>query len=624
MSDTKEYVVSLNKNVDYAAFWNDMETNTVGLQHVPDRIVDIVNNRDGSTRSCHYALTDEEATILQNDSRVYSVEIPLRLRDDVQMVLRGRQIDDFTKSAVSSGNRTNWGLNRISSAINNYGTGNTTTGFYNYVLDGTGVDVVIQDSGIEVYHPEFKNDKKTTAIVALGQNVTGSPGSTGFFYALLNRGVPAWEYFVRNWMTGTWTVTGDLGSGITSARIVSVTYDQDSVFPIINQGQFQPGVSYNFTNTGESGDTRVQLIDWYGVSGLTSGTQSANHYRDYDGHGTHVAGTVAGRTFGWAKNARIYSLKVNGLEGTGDSGTGISVTDCFDVIKLWHRNKPINPLTGFRRPTIVNMSWGYSLTYSTVSSVTYRGTTYSDASTTGNSTYRWTNYGLVPLTSGANFVTNFRQGQVDVDVQEMIDEGIHVCIAAGNNYHKIDVPSGIDYGNYFTTGGSQYNYHQGSSPLDDQAIKIGSIDTKTYSADLDQCSVFSEKGPGVDIWAPGSNVLSCTSNTNAFSGVAYKNDSGFKQVILSGTSMASPQVCGLGALYLQTNPGINAEQLKKWFCNVTAVSNVIYNTGLINDYTNTRSMLGSPNKFLYNPFATETDGVLQNGITITNGALTLS
>jgi subtilisin family serine protease len=160
--------------------------------------------------------------------------------------------------------------------------------------------------------------------------------------------------------------------------------------------------------------------------------------------------------------------------------------------------------------------------------------------------------------------------------------------------------------------------------LDDQAIKIGSIDTKTFSANLDQCSVFSEKGPGVDIWAPGSNVLSCVSNTNAFSGVAYKNDSGFKQVILSGTSMASPQVCGLGALYLQTNPGINAEQLKKWFCNVTAVSNVIYNTGLINDYTNTRSMLGSPNKFLYNPFATETDGVLQNGITITNGALTLS
>jgi hypothetical protein len=164
MSDTKEYVVSLNRDVDYAAFWNEMETNTVGLQHVPDRIVDIVNNRDGSTRSCHYALTDEEAVILQNDPRIYSVEIPLRLRDDVQMVLRGRQIDDFTKSAVSTGSRTNWGLNRISSAINNYGTGNTTDNAYKYVLDGTGVDVVIQDSGIEVYHPEFKDNNGVTRV----------------------------------------------------------------------------------------------------------------------------------------------------------------------------------------------------------------------------------------------------------------------------------------------------------------------------------------------------------------------------------------------------------------------------------------------------------------------------
>jgi subtilisin family serine protease len=606
----REYIVSLNRGVDYDSFWQEMESDTNGLQFVPDRRIDIINNRDGSLRSCHYSLTDDEAKILQDDTRVYSVEIPLKDREDVIMVLRGRQTGDFTKSPLSTGSRVNWGLNRINSPTNIYGANTTTTSNYDYILDGTGVDVVIQDSGIEVEHPEFRD----------------------------NNGV-----------------------------------------------------------------TRVQQINWYTASGV-GGTQSANHYRDYDGHGTHVAGIATGRTFGWAKNARIYSLKVSGLEGPGDSGTGISVTDCFDVIKLWHRNKPRDSVTGFKRPTIVNMSWGYSLTYASVSSVTYRGTTYSDASTTGNAGYRWTNYGLVNITSGANFVTNFRQGQVDADIQEMIDEGIHVIIAAGNNYHKIDTPTGADYNNYITFGGTDYYYHRGSSPLDDQAIKVGSIDNNInahilasganynangssgyffrvygplhpsegydriqpgyrvtglpdasvvsvvpdpadnnesctititggtfiqnsfygFYANIDQVSNFSEKGPGVDVWAPGSNVMSACSNTNDFSAVAYSKDSGFKQLTISGTSMASPQVCGVGALYLQMNPGIKPEQMKTWLTNTAEVTSVIYTTNTSNDYTTTRSLLGAPNKFLYNPFGIESDGNMSGEVTLTNGAFTLT
>ena len=58
----REYIVSLNKNVNYDEFWQEMESTTNGLTFVPNRRVDIVNNRDGSLRSCHYALSDEEAT----------------------------------------------------------------------------------------------------------------------------------------------------------------------------------------------------------------------------------------------------------------------------------------------------------------------------------------------------------------------------------------------------------------------------------------------------------------------------------------------------------------------------------------------------------------------------------
>ena len=66
-----------------------------------------------------------------------------------------------------------------------------------------------------------------------------------------------------------------------------------------------------------SGANRVHEINWADESGI-SFTQSANHYRDYDGHGTHCGGTAVGKNFGWATNARIFSVKVDGLEGTGD------------------------------------------------------------------------------------------------------------------------------------------------------------------------------------------------------------------------------------------------------------------------------------------------------------------
>lgn len=65
-------------------------------------------------------------------------------------------------------------------------------------------------------------------------------------------------------------------------------------------------------------DTGVRLTHTEFEGRATNGwTAFSSYYNDGSGHGTHVAGTIAGKTFGVAKQAKIVSIKV-----LDDSGTG--------------------------------------------------------------------------------------------------------------------------------------------------------------------------------------------------------------------------------------------------------------------------------------------------------------
>ena len=513
--ETKEYIVSTIRGVDISEIDAELTAST-GSGAIPSRSCEICNARPLSSRQTHYHLTDAEAEALRNDPRIYSVEIPPEQRDDISIGVGAVQSGNFTKTTSDSGNFINWGLSRCISESNNYGTGTIADNLFSYSADGTGVDIVIHDSGLQVDHPEF---------------------------------------------------------------------------------------------TDANGVSRVQLIDWYAESGLP-GTQDVNHYRDFDGHGTHVGGIAAGKTFGWAKNARIYSVKVGGLEGSGDFG-GIPITDCFDVIKGWHQNKPIDPKTGYKRPTVVNMSWGYGTTFSNITGGNYRGTLW-----TG--TGMRTDYGMIG--SGNGFLGGrhvVRVDSIDVDLQELIDAGVHVFVSAGNSYQKIDIPGGPDYDNYYTkTGVGNVYYHRGGSPYDERAFTVGNIDSTVFNDSTEQKAVSSEGGPGVDIWAPGTNVMSCTSSTNRWGtgSQSYYQNNSYRQTNISGTSMASPQVAGVAACYLQVNPQLTPAQLKERLI-ADSKKDVIYSTGLDNDYTNSRSLEGSNNRFLYNRYNQATIGRISGSIT---------
>jgi subtilisin family serine protease len=522
----REYNVILKEGIDYDEFWNDIESDTDGGKlYIPNRRVEFTNERPASLRQCWYVLTDEEAEELKLDDRVFDVEIPPEKRDDLKMVLRAVQRGDFTKTTSDAGSYLNWGMSRCNFDFNNYGTGNETTSSYEYCLTGNGVDVVIQDSGLEVSHPEFQD---------------------------------------------------------------------------------------------ELGVSRVQQINWYTESGI-GGTQSVNHYRDFDGHGTHVASTIAGKYFGWAKNARVYSQKLAGLEGSGDSGTGISPTNAFDAIKLWHRNKPIDPKTGAKRPTVVNMSWGYIHYFTSLSSLTYRGTTYTNTTATVAAN-RATNYGFIQNYDGTYYYGNSRISSTDTDIDEMVAEGIHVIIAAGNFGFKIDLSGGPDYDNSVITSGGNggtYFYHRGSSPYSTNAIKVGNVDSTVYDSLTDQKAISSETGPGVDIYAPGTNIMGACSTTNAFTDEPYWANGSFRQMNISGTSMASPQVAGVSSLILEMNPKLKPSDLKTYLQN-SSNSDLYINLNN-NDWTNRRNLWGGASQFLYNRFAKSQTSKISGEIELKGG-----
>ena len=85
----REYVVIVHKGVDLAAFDAELAAST-GDSPIPDRSVQVADPREGSKRMTHWMLTDEEAKTLESDQRVYAVEIPPHLRDNVEFVLDAR------------------------------------------------------------------------------------------------------------------------------------------------------------------------------------------------------------------------------------------------------------------------------------------------------------------------------------------------------------------------------------------------------------------------------------------------------------------------------------------------------------------------------------------------------
>lgn len=233
----------------------------------------------------------------------------------------------------------------------------------------------------------------------------------------------------------------------------------------ISQLYSEKGVDarYNYDSTGGSGST-VYILD----SGIRTthkefggralwGTNFVSGSPDTDefGHGTHVAGTVGGNTYGVAKGCRMYAVKVIDKDGLSSMSTILQGLQ-------WAVNHAKS--RGITKKSIINASLGG------------------------------------PYTKIGNDA-----------VKAATDLGITIVVAAGND------------------GSDAANYSPASAP---SAITVGAIDSASYR------TIWSNYGKVVDIFAPGSDILSAGHLSDSSS--LYK----------SGTSMAAPHVAGLAAYFM--------------------------------------------------------------------------
>ena len=536
-SDDKVYVVTLENKSDLESFYSDMASDGYKL-HLKRPI----------SRSTEYYMNSTEAQDIRNDSRVAAVEINID-DDPVKEIIPfytevnntpygfAGDFDKHDSAGSHTENDKQWG--HLHSSGSNaerrkgvWGHDNTAqvTDNVEIYADGKHVDVVIVDNPVSFDCAEWQ-----------------SP-TTG-----LNRFV---EY---DWF-------GQLNGYVSS---------------IDDDGNALPSGTYGYH------------------------PNSANATF----HGTHVAGTVAGQWYGWAREANIYSLHVN--LGSG-FGTPVTSTLVFDYLRAFHRHKPINPLTGKKNPTVTNHSWGSSyniypfyersLTEADVANIRVRGVTYNAGNPGPNG---WTidgihkDFGIGPT----QYRYNADSTGSRYDMEDAIEDGVVIIAAAGNNdqygiHADPSAPEYADWNNYVQfnlPSGSLYTaYHnRGSSPANSKGcITVGSISNLSDFRKSD----FSNFGPLIDVWAPGDMIQSAWPNPANIYAASGLNGYGYLdgkygganwRYTISGTSMASPQVCGIAALLATGKERFTNSDVMGFIQNNSYENDITFNIngGLFDDRT---------------------------------------
>jgi major intracellular serine protease len=255
--------------------------------------------------------------------------------------------------------------------------------------------------------------------------------------------------------------------------------------PTIRVAVLDTGVDVNHPDLRDA--VEVSLA----YNALTGESGTAESVKDLQGHGTHVAGIIAGQgkatetmtpVFGVAYK---FNVKIVPIKVLGDDGTGSTVAMSKGI--RWAQKNKVD---------VISMSLG----------------------------------------SGSNYDCLKEQGLKDPVIDEVIQEGIIVVAAAGNETCEL--------GGACTSGGTFDNYTVLPCANEGTLCVASNTWTETESTFSNYASA--EAGSqsyrtAPDITAPGDRIISTYPLIEKFA--KYQGVS-----ILSGTSMATPYISGIAAI----------------------------------------------------------------------------
>lgn len=401
---------------------------------------------------------------------------------------------------------------------------------------------------------------------------------------------------------------GDTGTGLVTDDL-TVTASGKNVDVVIVDGHIDPSHPEFAVMSDGSGGSRVIQYNWYQNDiGQGTGTYTYTPYvddnlTDSDGdgysdltednnHGCHCAGTVAGNTQGWARDANIYNMSPYATNPNSGFASFL-----WDYMRAWHNAKPINSDTGRRNPTVSNHSYGSALTFVSGSNrITYRGTEFNPGR---QLTVQELNDRGVNTNNANEFSFPYWSTAIQADVQDAIDDGIIVVVAAGNDAWKMVDSADQDYNNRIHPGSfaTSYYYHRGDgrsgyAPV----ITVGALGNNANEAK----ATFSNTGTRIDVFAAGEAINSSVHSLSFGSGFYGTNDPRNSSYFINryqGTSMAAPQVTGVLALVAEMYPDMTQTEMQQWIYD-NAPTGQMFDSGA-DDATDNTSLQGGTDRVLY-------------------------